>query len=239
MSLRRTPDPVLRLARSCGAAKRQRPSLPGGPRRCALLLLREERLGDGLRGGALSEPRRVLRARDRDLHAPRRPVHASLRLLLGRHRPAASSGPGRARARGGGGSADAPALRRAHRGRARRPRRRGRLPVRGHRRRRARACRRRGSKCSPPTSRATRTALEAVLSARPDVFNHNMEMVPRLFPSLRPQGDYARSLRLLRDARTLRARPGDQERPHARARRDGRRRSGRSWPICVVRRSAS
>src|SRR6187397_314778 len=54
-----------------------------------------------------------------------------------------------------------------------------------------------------PDFKGDRTALEAVLSARPDVFNHNVEMAPRLFPSLRPQGDYARSLRLLRDARTL------------------------------------
>ena len=54
-----------------------------------------------------------------------------------------------------------------------------------------------------PDFKGDRTALEAVLSARPDVFNHNVEMAPRLFPSLRPQGDYVRSLRLLREARTL------------------------------------
>ena len=47
-------------------------------------------------------------------------------------------------------------------------------------------------------------ALRAVLRARPDVFNHNVEMAPRLFPSLRPQGDYARSLRVLREAKSLR-----------------------------------
>ena len=55
-----------------------------------------------------------------------------------------------------------------------------------------------------PDFKGDRSALEAVLSARPDVFNHNVEMAPRLFPSLRPQGEYARSLRLLRHARTLR-----------------------------------
>jgi lipoic acid synthetase len=55
-----------------------------------------------------------------------------------------------------------------------------------------------------PDFKGDRAALEAVLSARPDVFNHNVEMAPRLFPSLRPQGDYVRSLRLLRDAGTLR-----------------------------------
>jgi lipoic acid synthetase len=57
-----------------------------------------------------------------------------------------------------------------------------------------------------PDFKGDRAALEAVLSARPDVFNHNVEMAPRLFPSLRPQGDYARSLAVLRDAR--RVRPG-------------------------------
>jgi lipoic acid synthetase len=55
-----------------------------------------------------------------------------------------------------------------------------------------------------PDFKGDRAALETVLGARPDVFNHNVEMAPRLFPSLRPQGDYVRSLRLLRDARALR-----------------------------------
>ena len=49
-------------------------------------------------------------------------------------------------------------------------------------------------------------ALATVLGAEPDVFNHNIEMAPRLFPALRPQGDYARSLHVLRAA--LRIRPG-------------------------------
>ena len=49
-------------------------------------------------------------------------------------------------------------------------------------------------------------ALEAVLAAAPDVFNHNVEMAARLFPRLRPQGDYERSLRLLAAAK--RSRPG-------------------------------
>lgn len=40
-------------------------------------------------------------------------------------------------------------------------------------------------------------ALAAVLAARPDVFNHNIETVPRLFPRVRPQGGYALSLKLL------------------------------------------
>jgi len=41
-------------------------------------------------------------------------------------------------------------------------------------------------------------ALAAVLAARPDVLNHNVETVPRLYPDIRPQADYAQSLELLR-----------------------------------------
>jgi lipoic acid synthetase len=40
-------------------------------------------------------------------------------------------------------------------------------------------------------------ALDAVLAARPDVFNHNIETVPRVFPRVRPQGSYRRSLDVL------------------------------------------
>lgn len=40
-------------------------------------------------------------------------------------------------------------------------------------------------------------ALEVVVEARPDVFNHNLETVPRLYPSVRPGARYFHSLRLL------------------------------------------
>jgi lipoyl synthase len=40
-------------------------------------------------------------------------------------------------------------------------------------------------------------ALSAVLAARPDVLGHNLETVPRLYPRVRPQGGYGRSLELL------------------------------------------
>lgn len=46
--------------------------------------------------------------------------------------------------------------------------------------------------------------LETVVRARPDVLNHNIETVPRLFPRLRPQGSYQRSLSLLARAKALR-----------------------------------
>jgi lipoic acid synthetase len=40
-------------------------------------------------------------------------------------------------------------------------------------------------------------ALERVVEARPDVFNHNLETVPRLYQSVRPGARYFHSLRLL------------------------------------------
>lgn len=43
-------------------------------------------------------------------------------------------------------------------------------------------------------------ALNIVLDAGPDVLNHNVETVPELYPSVRPQAIYARSLELLRRA---------------------------------------
>jgi lipoic acid synthetase len=43
-------------------------------------------------------------------------------------------------------------------------------------------------------------ALAVVLAATPDVLNHNVETVPRLYPTVRSQAQYQRSLRLLADA---------------------------------------
>jgi lipoic acid synthetase len=40
-------------------------------------------------------------------------------------------------------------------------------------------------------------AEDAVVGARPDVFNHNLETVPRLYPTIRPGARYYQSLRLL------------------------------------------
>lgn len=47
-------------------------------------------------------------------------------------------------------------------------------------------------------------ALRVVLAAGPDVLNHNLETVPRLFPEVRPQGAYERSLSLLGAVKRLR-----------------------------------
>ncbi len=46
-------------------------------------------------------------------------------------------------------------------------------------------------------------ALEAVVSAAPDVFNHNLETVPGLYLSIRPGARYFHSLRLLERAKEL------------------------------------
>ncbi len=46
-------------------------------------------------------------------------------------------------------------------------------------------------------------ALEMVVKARPDVFNHNLETVPRLYPTIRPGARYFHSLRLLARVKEL------------------------------------
>jgi lipoic acid synthetase len=46
-------------------------------------------------------------------------------------------------------------------------------------------------------------ALEIVMAARPDVFNHNLETVPRLYLTVRPGARYFASLRLLERAKEL------------------------------------
>ncbi len=46
-------------------------------------------------------------------------------------------------------------------------------------------------------------ALEVVVAARPDVFNHNLETVPGLYPEVRPGARYFHSLRLLQRVKEL------------------------------------
>ena len=47
------------------------------------------------------------------------------------------------------------------------------------------------------------TALETVMAARPDILNHNIETVPRLYNRVRPKAIYAQSLELLKRAKDL------------------------------------
>lgn len=46
-------------------------------------------------------------------------------------------------------------------------------------------------------------ALAIVVNAAPDVLNHNVETVPRLYPEVRPQAVYERSLRLLEKVKEM------------------------------------
>ena len=52
-----------------------------------------------------------------------------------------------------------------------------------------------------PDFQGSEASLHAVLDARPDVLNHNVETVPRLYRIARPGGKYARALQLLDRAR--------------------------------------
>ena len=52
-----------------------------------------------------------------------------------------------------------------------------------------------------PDFRGIETAIDVVLDARPDLFNHNVETVPRLYRRVRPQADYQRSLDVLKRAK--------------------------------------
>lgn len=49
-----------------------------------------------------------------------------------------------------------------------------------------------------PDFRGVRWALQLVIDERPDILNHNTETVPRLYPRVRPQAKYPRSLELIR-----------------------------------------
>jgi lipoic acid synthetase len=54
-----------------------------------------------------------------------------------------------------------------------------------------------------PDFKGSTQALATVLRAHPAVLNHNVETVPRLYPAVRPQANYQRSLNLLTKAKGL------------------------------------
>ncbi len=66
-------------------------------------------------------------------------------------------------------------------------------------------------RCAPSTTIEVLTpdfmrkegALEIVISARPEIFNHNLETVPSLYRQIRPGAGYAHSLALLKRAKAL------------------------------------
>ncbi len=54
-----------------------------------------------------------------------------------------------------------------------------------------------------PDFQGDAAAVQAVTAARPEVLGHNVEVVPRLYPQIRPQADYRQSLRVLEYAKQL------------------------------------
>ena len=52
-----------------------------------------------------------------------------------------------------------------------------------------------------PDFRGDRASIDAVVEARPDVLNHNLETVPRLYRQVRPGSVYKRSLEVLEHAK--------------------------------------
>ncbi|MYK31182.1 MAG: lipoyl synthase [Boseongicola sp. SB0670_bin_30] len=56
---------------------------------------------------------------------------------------------------------------------------------------------------TPDFLRCAPSALEVVVDSRPDVFNHNLETVPGLYPEVRPGARYFHSLRLLQRVKEL------------------------------------
>ncbi len=54
-----------------------------------------------------------------------------------------------------------------------------------------------------PDFKGDYNSLKTVLDSAPDVYNHNVETVPRLYPYVRPQANYERSLNVLRNAKKI------------------------------------
>lgn len=52
-----------------------------------------------------------------------------------------------------------------------------------------------------PDFKGSYNSLKTVLDSAPDVYNHNVETVPRLYPYVRPRANYERSLNVLRNAK--------------------------------------
>ena len=175
----------------------------------------------GLRGGELPQHRRVLGARHRHVHDPRRRLHAPLRLLqreVGRARTW-STAPSRCASptpssRWGCGTASSrrstattcPTAARAS------------SPTRSARSaRRAPGC---AVEVLTPDFRGQEMPLARVIDARPDVFNHNVETVPRLYPKARRGSDFLRSCRVLQNAKRMDPERRHEVRPDGRPRRD-------------------
>ena len=202
---------------------------PGGPK-----LPRAERADQGrepahgLPGGRLPERRRVLGARHRDVHDPRRHLHPPLRLLQRQDRQADVERPARARARRAlGRAAWACATRSSRASTATTCPTTARAPSSAS----IRQIRRQAPDCKvevlTPDFRGQEMPLAKVIAERPDVFNHNVEVVPRLYPVARRGSTLAalaaRAAQRQGDGRRRgRHEVGPDGRPRRDARRDGR-----------------
>ena len=56
---------------------------------------------------------------------------------------------------------------------------------------------------TPDFRNKAESAIEAIVGARPDVYNHNLETVPRLYSTIRPGARYYASLRLLEQVKRI------------------------------------
>lgn len=54
-----------------------------------------------------------------------------------------------------------------------------------------------------PDFEGDRSALSKVVEVKPEIINHNVETVPRLYPTVRPMALYGRSLELLRNVKSM------------------------------------
>lgn len=56
---------------------------------------------------------------------------------------------------------------------------------------------------TPDFKRTQRMAVRKIMEAGPDIFNHNVETVPRLYSAVRPQAVYGKSLQIFREIRSV------------------------------------
>ena len=54
-----------------------------------------------------------------------------------------------------------------------------------------------------PDFKGAAEPIKELVRTRPDIFNHNIETIPRLYKTVRPQADYKRSLRLLESVKDM------------------------------------
>ena len=59
-----------------------------------------------------------------------------------------------------------------------------------------------------PDFKGDEKALSLVIEAGPEILNHNVETIPRLYPEVRPQADYRQSLNVIRNSKILSGKSG-------------------------------